>query len=95
MYFDKIDLSEVTEPAKSNNRKQCMVCHYWLFNYGFEYQDSVCNCFIDLLMLCVNIINIAIIAIKDVDYNCKNQSVRFAHVKERYGKWYVVVTFLS
>ena len=47
-----------------------MICHYWLFNHGFELQDFVCNGCQDLAMLNVNISNIAIITIKNVDYCC-------------------------
>ena len=47
-----------------------MVCHYWFFNHGFEFQDSVCNGCHDLTMLSVNISYIAIIAVKNVDYRC-------------------------
>ena len=39
-----------------------MVCHYFFFNHGFEFQDSVC--------IVVLILAIAIITIKNVDYRC-------------------------
>ena len=54
-YFDRIDLSEGIDPAKSNNRKECMVCHYWVFNHGFKFQNYVCNGCNNLTMLCFNI----------------------------------------
>ena len=47
LYYDKIDISEGIDPAKS------IVCHYWFFNHGFEFQDSVCNGCYDLTMLCL------------------------------------------
>ena len=28
-------------PAKSSNNKECMICHYWIFNHGFNFQDYV------------------------------------------------------
>ena len=52
-----------------------MICHYWFFNHGFEFQDSVCNDCHDLTMLSVNIRNIAIITIKNVDYRCNNHNI--------------------
>ena len=58
------------DPAKSNNSKECMVHHYWFFSHGFKDLDYVCNGCNDLLMLCVNISNIAIIAVKGVGYCC-------------------------
>ena len=52
-----------------------MICHYWFFNHGFEFQDSVCNDCHDLTMLSVNIRDIAIITIKNVDYCCNNHNI--------------------
>ena len=43
LYYDRIDLSEGIDPAKSNSSNECMVCHCWLFNHGFKFQDYVCN----------------------------------------------------
>ena len=70
LYCDRIDISEGTDPIKINNSKECMICHYLFFNYGFKFQNSVYNGWHDLLMLSVNISGIAIITIKKVDYHC-------------------------
>ena len=70
LYYDRNDLSEGIDVAKSNNRKEYMVCHYWVFNHGFNFQDSVCNGCHDLTMLCLNIGDIVMITVKDVDYRC-------------------------
>ena len=68
LYYDRIDISEGTDLAKSNNIKECMICHYCFFNHVFEFQDSVCNGCHDLIMLCLNISDIAIITVKNFDY---------------------------
>ena len=47
-----------------------MVFYYWFFNHGFEFQDYVCNGCHDVTILNVNIIDIAIITVKNVDYHC-------------------------
>ena len=47
-----------------------MIFHYWFFNNGFEFQDSVCNGCHDLIMISVNISDIVVIPIKNVDYRC-------------------------
>ena len=47
-----------------------MICHYWFFNHGLKFQDSVCNVCHDLTMLSVNISDIAIITVKNLDYYC-------------------------
>ena len=70
LYYDRIDISEGINLAKSNNSKECMICHYWIFNHGFNFQDHVRNGCHDLTMLSVNISNIAIITVKNVDYRC-------------------------
>ena len=70
LFYDRIDISEGIDLAKSNNSKECMICHYWFFNHGFKFQDSVCNGCHDLTMLSVNISDIAIITIENIDYPC-------------------------
>ena len=70
LYYDRIDISEGIDLAKSNNIKECMICHYFFFNHGFEFQDYVCNGCHDLTMLCLNIRDIAIITLKNADYRC-------------------------
>ena len=61
--------------AKSNKSKKCMICHYWFFHHGFEFQDSVCNDCHDLAILSVNISDIAIITVKNVDCRCMIHSI--------------------
>ena len=45
-----------------------MICHYWFFNLGFNFQDYVCNGYHDLTMPCLNLSDITIITVKNVDY---------------------------
>ena len=47
-----------------------MICRYWFFNHGFEFQDYVCNGCHDLTMFIVSISDIANITLKNVDYRC-------------------------
>ena len=70
LYYDRIDISEGIDLVKSGNSKECIVCHYWFFNHGFKFQDSVCNGCHDLTMLCLNISNIAFITVENIDYRC-------------------------
>ena len=58
LYCGRIDISEGIDLAKSKNSKECMICHYWFLNHGFEFQDYVCNFCHDLTMLYVNISNV-------------------------------------
>ena len=69
LYFDRIDVSEVIDVNKTNASKECDICHYWYFlNYSFKFQLSVCNICHDLLMMSVNLSDIAILNIKCSDY---------------------------
>ena len=69
MCYNRIDIGEKTDPTKSNRSKECMICHYWFFNHGFKFQESVCNgCHDFKWMLSVSISDIAIITNKNVGY---------------------------
>ena len=70
LYYNRIYISEEIVHTKSNRSKECIICHYWFFNHGFKFQNSVCNGCHDLTMLCVHISDIAIITVKNVDYRC-------------------------
>ena len=75
LYYDRIDISKGIDIAKSNNNKECMICHYWFSNHGFKFQDYVWNGCHDLTMLSANISDIAIITSKNVDYRCIIQDI--------------------
>ena len=70
LYYDRIDLIEGIDVAKSNNSKKCITCDNWLFNHGFKFQDSVYNGCLDLTISCLNLSDKAIITVKRVDYRC-------------------------
>ena len=66
LYYDRIDISK----SKSNNSKECMTCHYWLFNHGFKFQGYICNGCHDLTILLLSINVIAFKTVKRDDYHC-------------------------
>ena len=70
LYYDRTDLTQRIDAANSNNSKNCIICHYWFFNRGFKFQDSI-SCH-DLTMLCLNINDYHnyIITVKGVAYPC-------------------------
>ena len=71
LYFDRIDATDGTEVNKASKSKECDICHYWYFlNKGFKFQPNVCNGCHDLLMMSMNLSNIAILNIKSSDYRC-------------------------
>ena len=68
--YDRTDISEGIDLAKSNSSKECMICHYW-----FLIMDYVCNGYHDLTILSVNISDIGIITVTNVDYRCIIHSI--------------------
>ena len=70
LYYERIYISEEIDPTKHNRSKECMICHYWFFNHGFKFQDSVCNDCHNLAMLNLNIRNIVVITVRNIDYRC-------------------------
>ena len=38
LYYDRSDVSEVTDVDKTSEQNECDVCHYWcLLNKGFKF----------------------------------------------------------
>ena len=71
LYYDKVDVSEGIDINKRSVSKGCDICHYWYFlNFSFKFQLNVCNKCHDLLMMSVNLSDIAILNIKVSDYCC-------------------------
>ena len=69
LYFDRIGVSEVIDVNKTSASKECDICQYFL-NYSFKFQPNLCNRSHDLLMMSMNLSDIAILNIKDSDYCC-------------------------
>ena len=71
LYYDRIDVSEGIDINKTCVSKECDICHYWYFLcYSFRFSLHVCNRCHDLLMMSMNLSNIAISNIKGSDYHC-------------------------
>ena len=71
LYFDRTNVSEGIDINKASKLKECDICHYWYFlNKGFKFQPNVCNRCHDLLMMSMNLSDIAILNIKSADYRC-------------------------
>ena len=67
LFFDRIDVSEVTGVNKTNKSKEQDICHYrYLLNIGFNFQPYVCNRCHDFLMS-MSLSNIAILKIENAD----------------------------
>ena len=65
--YNKIEVSEGIDINKTSASKECDICHYWYFlNKGFKLKRSKCH---NLLMMSMNLSNIAIFNIKVSDYH--------------------------
>ena len=83
LYYDRIDISEGIDVNKTGASQECDICHYWYFlNYSLKFQPNVCNRCHDLLMMSVNLSEIAILKTKSSDYRCiislisKNEAIK-------------------
>ena len=65
LYSDGIDINKTSES------KECDICQYWYFlNNGFKFQPDVCNRCHDVLVMSINLSDIAVLNINGVDYRC-------------------------
>ena len=71
LYYDRIDISEGINVNTTSESKECGICHYWYFlDKGFKFQPNVYNGCCNVLMMSMNLSNIAILNIQGVDYCC-------------------------
>ena len=95
LYYNRIDVSERVDVNKTSESKECDICHYWYFlNKDFKFQPNICSRCHDLLMMSMNLSDIAILNIKSVDYHCiisrisKNEAINLmqnANLTEKSG----------
>ena len=69
IYYNKSDITERTGFNKRKNGKECLVCHYWCFDYEFKFQKSVSNSCHGLSKMSIDINDTANFTIKCV-VNC-------------------------
>ena len=68
LYFDRIDISEGIDLNKLSVSRE-WYCHHWYFLiFSFKFQANVCNRSCVLLMMSMNLMDIAILNIKGSDY---------------------------
>ena len=67
--FGRIDVSEGIYVNKTSESKECDICLYWYFlNEDYKFQLNVCNRYRGLLLMSMNLSNIAILNIKSAHY---------------------------
>ena len=71
LYYHRIDVSEEIDISKTSASKECNIFHYWyILNKGFKFQTYENNRCHDLLMMSVNLSDIAILKIENADNYC-------------------------
>ena len=71
IYYDRIYISEETDVNMTSKSEECDICQYWYFlSKGFKFQPNVCNRCHDLLMMSMDLSDIAILNIKSTGYGC-------------------------
>ena len=66
--YERIDNSKGIDFNKTNSSKECMICHYWYFDAGFEYQPYGCNAWHGFNMTVQNVSDFFIAIVKKADY---------------------------
>ena len=69
IHYDRTDISEETDINKKSTSKECDVCHYWYFlDNGSKFQPNVCNLCHGVLMMSINLNDLAILTIQSSAY---------------------------
>ena len=70
-YFDRIYVSDRIDVNKTSASKKCDICHYWYFlRTGFMFHRNVRSKCHNLLMMFMNLSDIAILNSKGSNYCC-------------------------
>ena len=65
--YQKIYVSEEIDINKTSASKECELCHYWFVKeFGFKFEEYVCNKCHELLTLAYSLKNITILNAKGV-----------------------------
>ena len=71
LYYDRTDVSEGNDVNRTSEKKGRDACHYWYFlNKSSKFQPNVCKRCHDLLLMSMNLTNIAMLNIEDANYRC-------------------------
>ena len=68
LYFNRFDVFKEIDVNKTSEAKESYIYNYWYFSdKGFKFEHHVCNGCHDVLMITMNLSNIAILNIHGVD----------------------------
>ena len=67
--YERIDISDGIDVNKSDESKECTLCHYWYFlDKNFSYGPYLCDGCYNMTQKCNKLKNIAIVHIKESVY---------------------------
>ena len=67
LVYERINISDGIDVNKSDESKECTLCHYWYFlDKSFSYGPYLCDGCYNMTQKCNKLKNIAIIRIKKV-----------------------------
>ena len=67
--YERINISDGIDVNKSDESKECMLCHYWYFlDKSFSYGPYLCDGCYNMTQKCNKLKNIAIIRSKKTVY---------------------------
>ena len=67
--YESIDISEGIDLNKTNNSKECMLCHYWYFSHkNFNYEPYLCEGCYNIIQKPIDSKNIDIVYVKGNAY---------------------------
>ena len=76
LWYQKIHASEGIEVNKTSLLRECELCLYWfLKDFGFKFEEHVCNKCHDLLTMAHSLKDIAILSAKGDTFRCILMSV--------------------
>ena len=77
LYFDKIVVSEGTDINKASASEECDICHYGYFiGTWFKFQRYICNGCYNVLMISIDLSDIAILNVNDANYRSIINGIR-------------------
>ena len=85
LYYDRTDVSEGIDVNNTSGLKEDRICHYWYFYIKGLRSTNLCNGCSDILMMFINLSNIAISNIHGADYRyiitgiSKNEGINLMH----------------
>ena len=71
LQYEKIDILKGIDVNKIGASKEWELCHYWFFkDFGFKFEEHVCNGCHDLLTMGHSLKNIEILSAKRATFRC-------------------------